>query len=212
MLNKKKMANAAHRAWIISGPSGSGKTTLCEALLKDAFWGQHLVKSVSYTTRPLRPGEKEGRDYRHISEERFLRLKESGGFYESEKIFGFYYGTPKKALLDASKEGKDLLLSIDVKGARSLRKSLGQKAVSIFVLPPDMQALRQRLMRRSTECKKDIENRLRRVKIELSFMKDYDYIVVNDDLKIALAKLISILTAKQCEGTYVLCTIGKAYR
>jgi len=209
MLSKEKMA---HRAWIISGPSGSGKTTLCEALLKDVFWRKRLAKSVSYTTRPLRRGEKEGRDYRRISEERFLRLKEDGGFYESEKIFGFYYGTPKKAFLDANKAGKDLLLSIDVKGARSLRKSLGRQAVSIFVLPPGLKALRRRLRRRSTEGKKDIENRLRRVKIELSFMKDYDYIVVNDDLKVALAKLKSILTAKQCEGTYVLRTIGKAYR
>ena len=209
MLNKKNMA---HRAWIISGPSGSGKTTLCEALLKDAFWSKRLVKSVSYTTRPLRRGEKEGRDYRRISEERFLRLKEDGGFYESEKIFGFYYGTPKKAFLDAGKEGKDLLLSIDVKGARSLRKSLGRKAVSIFVLPPELKVLRERLRLRSTEGKKDIENRLRRVKIELSFMKDYDYIVVNDDFNVALAKLKSILTTKQCEGAYVLRTIGKAYR
>jgi guanylate kinase len=209
MLNKEK---TAHMAWIVSGPSGSGKTTLCAALLKDAVWGQRLAKSVSYTTRPLRCGEKEGRDYRHISEERFLRLKEDGGFYESEKIFGFYYGTPKKAFLDAGKAGKDLLLSIDVKGARSLRKSLGRKAVSIFVLPPGPEVLRERLRRRSTEGKKDIENRLRRVKIELSFMKDYDYIVVNDDLNAALAKLKSILTAKQCEGTYVLRTIGKAYR
>ncbi len=209
MLNKGKMV---HRAWIISGPSGSGKTTLCEALLKDAFWRKRLVKSVSYTTRPLRCGEKEGRDYRHITEKRFLKLKEDGGFYESETIFGFYYGTPKKAFLDADKEGKDLLLSIDVKGARSLRNALGQKAVSIFVLPPEPKVLRQRLWRRSTEGKKDIENRLRRVKIELSFMKEYDYIVVNDDLKVALAKLKSILTAKQCEGAYVLRTIGKAYR
>jgi len=209
MLNKEK---TNRRAWVISGPSGSGKTTLCEALLKDAFWRKRLAKSVSYTTRPLRSGEKEGRDYRHISEEKFLKLKRDGGFYESEKIFGSYYGTPKKAFLDAKREGKDLLLSIDVKGARSLRKSLGKDAVSIFVLPPGLKVLQQRLRHRSTEGKKDIEKRLRRVKIELSFMKDYDYIVVNDDLKVALAKLKSILTAKQCEGTYVLRTIGKAYR
>lgn len=206
------MLNKGIVAWIVSGPSGSGKTTLCEALLKDSFWKRHLLKSVSYTTRPLRSGEKDGRDYKHVPESQFLRLMRRGGFLESEKIFGSYYGTPKKAVKDAARSGRQLLLSIDVNGARTVRKYFGKHAASIFILPPGIKVLSQRLRRRSTEGEKDIAKRLRRVKIELSFMKDYDYIVVNDDLGEALRKLKSILTAKQCEGDYVLRSVGKAYR
>lgn len=200
------------RVWIISGPSGSGKTTLCDALLKDRVWGQRLLKSVSYTTRPPRAGEAEGRDYRHISTEKFLALKARGAFLEYEKIFETYYGTPSAIVTEARREGRDLLLAIDVKGARTLKRYFKKQAVSIFIMPPDFQSLVKRLARRKTETKKEIEKRLKRVKIETLCARQYDYIVVNDDLNEALEQIKAILIAKQCEGDYVLRSIGKTNR
>ena len=193
MSNKKKHDLCV---WIVSGPSGSGKTTLCNALLKDAFWQRRLLKSVSYTTRPARAGEVAGQDYIHISEAKFSSLLKEGAFLEHEHIFGFSYGTPKKIMLDAQKQDKDLLLAIDVKGARSVRRFFGKQATSIFILPPNPAVLNERLRSRSTESKKDIEKRMRRVKIELSSAKEYDYQIVNDDWKVALKKLKGILRKK----------------
>lgn len=197
--------------WIVSGPSGSGKTSLCRALFLDAAWKKKLLRSVSYTTRPARRGEKEGKDYHHVSEKEFLGLKKHNGFLESEKIFGFYYGTPKKVLIDARKEKKDLILCIDVKGARTIKRALKDNVASIFILAPKLRVLTERLQKRSTEGKKDIQKRLERVKMELSFARDYDYIVVNDDFNKALGEIKSILTAKSCEGGYVLHSFGKTY-
>jgi guanylate kinase len=199
------------RAWIVSGPSGSGKTSLCEALLKNPFWGKRLLKTVSYTTRSLRPGERQGRDYRHISKERFLILKKQGALLESEKIFGAYYGTPKKAVAEAKRLGRDLLLCIDVKGARTLRRFFKKEATSIFILAPKEKVLRERLKKRSTENRDQIHRRLRRVKSEMGHMKEYDYVVVNDDFNEALGKIKSILTAKTCEEAYVVRSIREAY-
>ena len=208
MSNKVKKS---FRAWIVSGPSGSGKTTLCEALLEDPLWGKRLLKTVSYTTRPLRPGERQGRDYRHISEEKFLVLKQQGSLLESEKIFGAYYGTPKKDVWQAKRQGKDLLLCIDVKGARTVRRFFKKEATSIFILAPKEEVLLKRLKKRSTEDRDQIVRRLRRVKSEMGHAKEYDYVVVNDDFNEALNKIKSILTAKTCEGAYVVRSIGKTY-
>ena len=209
MSNKKPLR---HWVWIVSGPSGSGKTTLCEALLKDPALKKKIVKSVSYTTRPLRPGEREGRDYVHVSGRKFRELLARGEFLEHEKIFGSYYGTPRKAVREAAKAGKDLLLCVDVKGAATVRRFFKKESASIFVLPPHLGVLSERLQKRSTESKKDIAKRLRRVKIELSHRKDYDYVVVNDDLKEALKKLKSIVIAKRCEEGHVLHSVRKSYR
>lgn len=197
--------------WVVSGPSGSGKTTLCEALLKDGRLKDEVVKSVSYTTRALRPGERAGRDYVPISEKKFLALKKRGALLENEKIFGSYYGTPKRAVLDAQKKGKDVLLCVDVKGARSIRRVFKGRTASVFILPPNLGALGARLKKRCTENKKEIEKRLRRVKIELSYMKDYDYVVVNDSFNDALDKLKAILTAKKCERTHVLHSVRNTH-
>ncbi|HQP91056.1 MAG TPA: guanylate kinase [Candidatus Omnitrophota bacterium] len=184
------------RIWILSGPSGSGKTTLCEGLLKDPFLKKRLIKSVSCTTRPARKGEVKGKDYCHVSREEFLKLLKKRAFLEHEEIFGFFYGTPKTVVEEARKRSKDLLLCIDVKGARTVRRYFGKRALSIFIAPPDLKVLVKRLKGRSTESKKDIEKRLKRVKIELSFAREYDYIVVNDDLKVALKKIKSIILSE----------------
>lgn len=196
------MSNKVNRdflAWIISGPSGSGKTTLCEALLKDRVLGKSLLKSVSYTTRLRRSNEKEGQDYHYISKDKFLELKSDNALLENEKIFETYYGTPKSIVNTAQKKGRDLLLAIDVKGAAKLRRYFKEKAVSIFIMPPDIQSLVKRLTQRRTETKKDIEKRLKRVKIETLCARDYDYIVINDDVDAALSRIKSIMVAKKCE-------------
>jgi len=185
--------------WIVSGPSGSGKTSLCDALLKNPAWRKRLLRSVSCTTRLLRPGEKEGKDYAHLSEKKFLAWIKHGAFLEYEKIFGCYYGTPKKVFSDAQKAGKNLLLCIDVKGARTVRRFFKKNVASIFILTPHIESLGERLAHRSTENKKDIQKRLKRVKIELSFIKDYDYVIINDTFSDALKKLKSIMTIKEGE-------------
>ncbi|MFH0877043.1 MAG: guanylate kinase [Candidatus Omnitrophota bacterium] len=182
--------------WIVSGPSGSGKTSLCQALLKSRPWAGKLLRSVSYTTRLLRPGELEGRDYRRIPEKKFLELKRRKAFLETERIFGAYYGTPKKIIADARRQGKDILLCIDVKGARTVRRQLKGKAVSIFIATPKLGDLTRRLRKRSTENKKDIQKRLRRVKMEFSCAKTYDHVVVNDRFARALGELKEILASK----------------
>lgn len=188
------------RVWIVSGPSGSGKTTLCAALFQDPFWKKRLLRSVSVTTRPLRPQEKQGRDYVGISEAAFLGLLKKKALLEHEKIFGAYYGTPRAVLDRAGRQKKDVLLCIDVKGAQAVRRGLGgARVTAIFVVTPRIQALKRRLCRRSTEGKKDIEKRLKRVKIELSHIREYDYIVVNDVFDEALSQMKAILTAKLCE-------------
>ncbi|MGE5279194.1 MAG: guanylate kinase [Deltaproteobacteria bacterium] len=179
--------------WIVSGPSGSGKTTLCEALLREKTWRRRLMRSVSCTTRRLRRGERAGRDYVPMAEKEFLRLRARGGFLESEKIFGSYYGTPRRALEEAARAGKDLLLCIDVKGARNVRRKLKKDVVSIFVVPPSIEVLMERLSRRATEGKKEIVKRLKRVKIELAYARFYDYILVNGEFREALRRLKSIL-------------------
>lgn len=202
----------AHFVWIVSGPSGSGKTSLCSALLKDSVWKKRLMRSVSYTTRKLRSGEKDGIDYKSVSEKEFLRLKAGKAFLETEKIFGCYYGTPKKSVEVSKRQGKDLLLCIDVKGAKSVKREIRKNAISIFVIAPGFKELVKRLKKRSTENKKDIEKRLERVKMELSYMGDYDYIVVNGDFNKALGELKAILTAKRCEESYVLYSLRKTDR
>ncbi|MFA5039154.1 MAG: guanylate kinase [Candidatus Omnitrophota bacterium] len=206
-------AAAGPLVWIVSGPSGSGKTTLCQALLRDPFWKKRIMRSVSYTTRALRPQEKNGHDYRRVTPDEFRKMAGRKAFLEYEKIFGSYYGTPRSVLEEARRRKKDVLLCIDVKGARTVRRQLGRcRVFSIFLLTPQPGALSLRLKGRSTEGKKDIEKRLKRVKIELSHMKQYDYIVVNDRIQEALRKIKSILTAKMCEEEYALRSFREADR
>lgn len=201
MLNRRRPAPLL---WIVSGPSGSGKTSLCRALLEDPGLRRLLLRSVSCTTRPRRPGEKNGEDYRHISREEFRRLDGRGAFLETQRVFDFHYGTPKASLEAAARAGKDLLLSIDVKGARRIRRMFGKKrVVSIFILPPHVEALGERLRRRSTENKKDIAKRLRRVEEEILHAPCYDYVIVNDNFGEALAKIKAIMIAKDCEAEYL---------
>ncbi len=192
--------------WVVSGPSGSGKTTLCSKLLEK---GLGIVRSISCTTRSVRKGEKNHRDYIFISKETFLEKIKNGDFLEWKSVFGNLYGTPKSPILKALKNNKDVLLSIDVKGAMEVKKQFPRRSVFIFVLPPNEKELAKRSQKRARESKAEIRRRLVFVKSELSFAKKYDYILVNDDFSKALKNLKSIIIAKGLEND--LHTARKTY-
>lgn len=180
--------------FIISAPSGSGKTTLCNKLV-DSLGG--LSRSISMTTRSPRPGERDGVDYIFIEKKEFLKRKNKNEFLEWAKVFDEYYGTPRRYVRHLLKKGQDVLLSIDVQGAMKIKK-LKMRTVYIFILPPSMAMLKERLTGRSSDSKKEIIKRLRLAKKEMSYLSRYDYAVVNNKLEAALDKLRSIIIAERC--------------
>ena len=177
---------------ILSGPSGSGKTTLHKALLGTEALKGTLVKSISATTRAKRKGEKEGKDYLFLEEETFARRIRRGYFLEWEKVFNNYYGTPKAQILNLLKKGKHVLLCIDVKGASHIVEQFPE-AVSIFIKPPSLQELRQRLERRASETHETLKTRLDVAKEEMKRSKDYNYVVTNASLEKAIAELEALV-------------------
>ncbi len=181
--------------FIVSAPSGSGKTTLCNRLV-DSMSG--LSRSISMTTRAPRIGERDGMNYIFIEEEEFFKRKKKNEFLEWAKVFNEYYGTPKKYIKHLLVKGQDVLVSIDVQGAMKM-KNLKFKAVYIFILPPSIEKLKERLVSRSTDSKKAIAKRLKIAKKELSYLPKYDYVVVNKVLESALDNLRSIIIAERCK-------------
>ena len=180
--------------FLISAPSGSGKTTLCSKLV-DSLSG--LNRSISMTTRPPRVGEKDGMDYIFIEKDEFLRRKKRNEFLEWAKVFDEYYGTPKRYVKHVLGKGQDVFLSIDVQGVMKVKR-LKIRTVSIFILPPSMSMLKERLMTRSTDSKREITKRLRIAKKELKYLSKYDYVVVNNVLESALDDLRAIVIAERC--------------
>lgn len=167
------------RVFVISSPSGGGKTTVVQRLRRLV---PRLVRSVSVTTRPPRPGERRGRDYRFVSEDAFRTLRRAGALLEWARVHGAHYGTPKAPIVEALRRGRDAVLSIDVQGARQVRRVLGRHAVLIFLVPPSLTDLRERLLRRRTETAPAIRRRLAAARRELACAAWYDYTVVNDQL------------------------------
>jgi guanylate kinase len=184
---------------IVSAPSGSGKTTLCKRLQKEQ---RDIFLSVSYTTRSPRPGEKKGRDYHFISEKKFAKKIDNGFFLEWAKYFGNYYGTPKQPILRALNKGRTVLLSIDVQGREKVAKKI-KRTVSVFVVPPSRGDLRKRLKTRKTERQRDIFKRLKIAEDEMKRAKNYDYVVINDDINKALGRIRAIIAAEKCRMQYV---------
>jgi len=180
---------------IISGPSGSGKTTLYKKLLTSKKFKRRLVRSVSITTRPKRKGEKHGRDYLFVSLKMFAHKKRSGHFLESEQVFGNYYGTPNKNVQDLLRAGKNVLLCIDVKGAKSVCRKF-PKAATIFIKTTSLAVLAARLKGRGSEQKSVVAQRLKTAKKELREAKKYKYVVINDHLRVAYGKLEVIIASE----------------
>ncbi len=179
--------------FIISAPSGSGKSTLVACLLAR---DPQLRFSVSYTTRGVRGNEKPGESYVYISSREFEERVERGEFLEHAKVFGNYYGTHRKVLEQARTEGKDLILDIDVQGARQLKKTLPE-AVSIFVLAPSRDILEQRLLARSEDSEEVIQRRLRDAAEEIRNYTQYDYVLVNHQLEESIDTLTAIIKAER---------------
>jgi len=162
--------------FVISSPSGGGKTTVVRELLRRM---PGLVRSVSATTRPPRRFERRGTHYRFVSPAQFARLRMHGGLVEWARVHQAWYGTPRAPLERALARGRDVVLSIDVQGARQLRRKLGRRAVLIFLLPPSMAELRKRLRRRRTDSVEAIRRRLVAARREVACARWYDYAVVN---------------------------------
>jgi len=184
------------KLFVISAPSGCGKTTLCRKLL-DGDLG--LARSLSATTRPPRAGEKDGVDYRFVSEKQFDGMIERDEFVEYEENFGQMYGTPKKPIEENLRKKRPVLLNIDVKGAMKVKEAYPENAVLIFLLPPSAEALRKRLRARMTDSHQTITGRLKIARKEMSYKDRYDYRVVNDTVENAYRKLKNIIVKEISE-------------
>ncbi len=179
---------------VVSGPSGVGKGTVCRALLRK---NPELKISVSMTTRTPRKGEEEGKSYFFTNKDTFLKLKDEGAFLEWAEVYGDYYGTPRRYLEEQRVMGRDMLLEIDTQGARQIKAGFPQ-GVFIFLLPPSLQELKARIMKRGTESLEAITKRLTFAFEEMKSLDIYDYVVLNDDVEKAADRIISILEAEKC--------------
>lgn len=188
-----KQACQKGKIFVISAPSGCGKTTLCRKLLKDKL---KLAHSVSATTRLPRKGERNGKDYYFVTAQEFVAMIDAKEFLEYEDNFGCLYGTPKQKVEALLAKGRNVLLSIDVKGAMNVRKLYPGSSVLIFIMPPSVQALKKRLELRSQDTARAITKRLEIAKHEIAYKDKYDYVVVNDQLDKAYKKLKEIITAE----------------
>jgi guanylate kinase len=179
---------------VVSSPSGAGKTTLCRRLLAD---NPELVASVSATTRAPRPGEVDGREYRFLDRSAFDAMVAAGAFLEWADVHEHRYGTPRSPVAEALAEGKDVLFDIDWQGAAAIARAAPAEAVRVFVLPPSMADLAQRLHGRAQDSEDVIHRRLARAYGEIAHWSEYDYVIVNDDLERAYAELSSIYRAER---------------
>ena len=178
---------------VVSSPSGGGKTTVVNRLLEKA---PGLKRSISHTTRELRKDENDKEDYIFISTEQFKESIKRDEFLEWEEIFGNYYGTSEKQVREALTNGQDVILSIDVKGARRVKKKFPE-SISIFIMPPSVSALTERLKKRNTEKAAQMKLRLEESEKEIAAADEYDYLVVNEDIDQAAGELKEILEAER---------------
>jgi guanylate kinase len=179
---------------VLSSPSGAGKTTLSRKLLDE---DKNVMLSVSVTTRKMRPGEKDGRDYRFIDRRQFDALVEKNELLEWAEVFDNYYGTPTKPVMDALADGRDVLFDIDWQGTQQLREKARTDLVSVFVLPPSIPELERRLRERAQDDYETIHRRMAKAADEMSHWAEYDYVVINRDLTQAFADVSAILAAER---------------
>ena len=179
---------------VLSSPSGAGKTTISRMLL-DA--DDEIAMSISATTRPMRRGEHDGKDYRFVEDAEFDQMIRDNEFVEWANVFGYRYGTPKSPVKDALREGRDILFDIDWQGARQLEPDFGEHLVTIFLLPPSMDELERRLRARGTDSDDVIRDRMRRAADEISHWAEYEYVLVNDEMDECLARVRAIIAAER---------------
>jgi len=179
--------------FVVSSPSGGGKGTLVQRVLRQV---RNLSYSVSYTTRAPRNGEEEGREYFFVTPEKFEAMKAAGEFLEWAHVHGKLYGTSRDQVSRDVSEGRDIILEVDVQGAASVRE-LVKDSVSIFILPPSLEILRQRLKARGTDSPEELELRLRNAPSELKHYKAFDYVIINDEVERAAGQLSCIIEAER---------------
>ena len=179
---------------VISSPSGAGKSTIARTLMDR---DQQISLSVSVTTRQRRQSEIEGVHYHFVSQREFERLRDSDSLLEWAQVHGNYYGTPREAVETAMGEGRDMLFDIDWQGAQQLQDKMSADVVSIFILPPTMAELQSRLHRRAEDTEEVIQTRLNNSRAEIKHWREYDYVIVNDDLNSAFDAVQSIVKAER---------------
>lgn len=177
---------------VVTGPSGAGKTSLCYGVVRDC---PDVVYSISATTRPGREDEVTGRDYHFMEPARFREMIGAGELLEWAEVHGQFYGTPRFSVVPSLEKGKKVIMDIDVQGGISMRKVFPD-GVFVFVIPPSMKILEERLRKRKTESEDVLKTRLRNAMEETRYWKHYDYLIVNDKLDAALAQLKSIIVAE----------------
>ncbi|MDD7408842.1 MAG: guanylate kinase [Anaerovoracaceae bacterium] len=183
------------RLFVVSGPSGVGKGTIIEQIT--ARLGDSVMLSVSATTRDPRPGDVDGVNYYFLTEEEFVSRVSAGRFLEHAYVHGHYYGTPLDPVEAAVEAGRDVILEIDVQGAMKVKETYGE-GVYIFILPPSIKILRERLSGRGTETAEVVDQRMGKAMGEIGYLDRYDYGVVNDDLDRAVEQVLDIIKAEHC--------------
>ncbi|AGF55050.1 MULTISPECIES: guanylate kinase [Clostridium] len=179
---------------IISGPSGAGKGTICKSFMER---NEDVVLSVSATTRSPRKGEVEGVNYYFMSKEEFKDKIKSNDFLEYAEVYDNYYGTPKSNVEEVLESGKDVILEIDIQGALKVKENT-QEGVFVFILPPSMEELKQRIINRGSETQESLMKRFKSAYKEINFVSKYNYAVVNDEVELAVEKLEAIIAAEKC--------------
>ena len=180
--------------FVLSSPSGAGKTTLTKKIAEN---NSNFKISISHTTRKPRPNEVNKKDYYFVDKEEFDLLAKKNSFFEYANIFDNFYGTLKKPVIQFISEGKDVLFDIDWQGTQQLKKNEGLSLVTFFILPPNIKVLRERLFNRHKGQEKLIEQRMKKFNDEISHWKEYNYIVVNDDLEECFKKILSIIESEK---------------
>ena len=179
---------------VLSSPSGAGKTTLTRQLLSE---NKNMTMSVSATTRRPRRGEVHGRDYFFVDKSDFSNMIEDGEFLEHAKVFDNYYGTPRGPVEESLEQGKDVIFDIDWQGAQQLTQASSDDLVKIFILPPGMQELEKRLRSRASDSDEVIARRMSKSEAEISHWAEYDYVIVNDEVELAMSELSAIIIAER---------------
>jgi len=187
-----------HRLYVVAAPSGGGKTSLIKELLKA---DDRVQLSVSYTTRPARPGEVDGVHYHFVDEDSFQALIDQNAFLEHASVFDYHYGSSREAVEQQLAAGFDVILDIDWQGARQIRNSFPSSR-SIFIIPPSLNALRQRLIGRGQDSNSVIQRRMRDAQTEISHWDEFDFLIINDKFEEALCELRSIIRSGKLRCPY----------